>query len=131
MSWTFDLAQIFDGDRKHIARVVGASDATAADTATIAVDKSTLTGADGAAVTRLVVYAIEWTTNVSLKVAFDHTADDEIANLTGDGFIDWSSAGGLVDPDSTGGTGDITITPVGTAANDVYTVTLWCRKKVD
>lgn len=130
MAWSFDVKTLYDGHRKHVVKVVGTSDGTGADITTIAVDKSTLTGADGLAVDRLVVYRLEWTTETALKVAFDHTADDEIANLTGVGCLDWSDAGGMPDPGSTGGTGDVTITTVDTAANDTFTVTLWCRKKV-
>lgn len=119
-----------DGPRNHMVVVTGVSDGTTNDVG-VAVDKSALVGSDGRAVTRLVVDQIEFATEIDLRLAFDHTADDLIAPLNGQGYFDWRRKGGLTDPGSAGGTGDITITPTGAAAGDSFTVTICCRKKVD
>lgn len=128
MAWTYDDDVIFDGERRHVVKVVGTGDGTGADTPHTAVDISTLT-VDGEAVDRMRIDTIEYDTTVKLLVTFDHTTDDEIANINGVGYLDWSEYGGKTDPQSAGGTGDIIITPVGTGANDQFTVTLNCVKK--
>ena len=64
-----------------------------------------------------------------VTLAWDHTTDDEIAVLSGQSVIDWSSIGGNVDPQSTGGTGDILLTTDGGADGSSYDITLYMRPK--
>jgi len=59
-----------------------------------------------------------------VKIAFDHTDDDTILVLDGVGEMDFKRDGGLQDPASSGGTGDIKFTTVNTTANDSYTIKL-------
>jgi len=130
MAWNFDKDIIVDGPRRHAVKITGTGDGTGTDTETIAVDISTL-DIEGRSVDRLRVNSIEYDTTVKLKVSWDATTNDEIANISSgsQGFLDWTPYGGRTDPQSAGSTGDILITPQGSAANDQFTVTLDCIKK--
>jgi len=128
MAWTFDKDVMVDGPRRHVVKITGTSDGTGTDTETTAVDISTL-DVEGRSVGRMRVNSIEYDTTVALKIAWDATTNDEIANIKGQGYMDWTPYGGRTDPQSTGSTGDITINPQSTASNDQFTVTLDCIKK--
>lgn len=96
-------------------------------------DKSAYTGPDGSAVGRFVIEKIQYAVSgCQLLLEFEHTTDDEIAILQGDGCLDFSQNSkyqGFVDPNSTGGTGDIVATTLNTDAGDTASITLWLRKK--
>ena len=81
--------------------------------------------------TRTTIEQIEWSIQgfSSVRLFWDHTADDEIAVLAGAGFKDYREYGGLVDPASAGGTGDILITTAGAALNATYDITITFRLK--
>lgn len=95
------------------------------------VDISTLTNANGATATYSSIDKIVYdvSTGMTVAVEFDATTNDEIAMLFGQGTFDWTDVGGIVDPKSTGTTGDIKFTTVGHAAGDTYTITLYLRPK--
>jgi hypothetical protein len=129
MADAVDSLVVFSGRRRYVARFTNLSDGTG-ESAVIKVDKSTLVGPDGTEPSKLVVEKIEYNCDgMSVSVAWDHTTDDEIAILAGYGCFDWTEAGGLVDPGSTGGVGDIVFTTNGHAAGDSYNVTLFLRLK--
>lgn len=130
MTWTYDVQTLFDGDRRHVVKVVGLSDGADDDVGT-AVDISTLTGPNGEAVDRLSIQSVEYSSTVAFRLAFDHTANDEIAYMPADsGYLSWEKYGGFTDPASAGGTGDVLITPVGSAADKQMTLTIDCIKKI-
>lgn len=133
MAITADTVTLFSGKRKLAYRFTAVQDAVAADeSAVVKVDKSTLTGLDGTEPGRLVIEKVRWAMQGfnSIRVLFDHTTDDEAVVLSGSqGEMDFESVGGLVDPNSTGGTGDILFTTQGGAANATYQVDLYLRLK--
>ena len=62
---------------------------------------------------------------MQVRLLWDHDTDDEIATLSGGGAFDWSSIGGLTDPRSAGGTGDVLLTTNGHTAGDSYDITIY------
>ncbi len=74
-----------------------------------------------------VMYSIA---GMAVKISFDHTADDTVLVLSGDGQMDFCNKlcgvdpGGMTDPASAGGTGDILFSTLGADLNDTYTVIL-------
>lgn len=81
------------------------SDATG-ETAVQKVDISTLSGTP----TKVRITRMKWSvTGMNVNVLFDHTTDDRVLVLTGNGEMD-ESDGPIVDPGSTGGTGDVLFT---------------------
>jgi hypothetical protein len=88
------------------------------------VDISTLIGTPTAVIIDQVWFTVS---GMAVLIEFDHTTDDEALALQGTGYQDYRGAGGITDPGSTGGTGDILFTTVGQAANDSYTIILDIR----
>lgn len=131
MADTVDVRSLFIGKRRAAYRFTNVSDGTG-EAAVVKVDISTLTGPDGvSAATKTVIEQIEWSMQgfTSVRLFWDHTTDDEIVVLAGSGFKDYREYGGLVDPASTGGTGDILLTTAGAAANATYDITITLRLK--
>jgi len=96
---------------------------TTGESAVVKVDKSATPAASGLLAIEKVVYNIQGFTYV--LIAFDHTANDTAVVLgPGTGTIDLTEVGGIIDPNSSGGTGDIVLTTVGNSANDTYDITL-------
>lgn len=101
-------------------------------TDSIIVNKSSYTGPDGTEVGRLVVEEI--ISDIQgynfCKVEFDHTTDDEIVTLgAGQNYYDYRDFSGKVDPNTTGGTGDVVVTTDGAADGASASITIRCRKK--
>lgn len=130
MADVVDQKTIYSGRRYHTVHRNNQSDGTGEANQTV-VDISTLTDAFGRVCDYSVVDRIEysvWGFNyVVLK--WDHTTDDEIAILSGQGVLDWTEFGGKVDPKSAGGTGDILLTTDGGADGSGYDITLTIRQK--
>src|SRR3990167_957324 len=118
-------------ERRLVVNSVFTIDGTEATV--ILVDKSGFTGPDGTEPGRLVIEKIEWVFDgMKALLAFDHTTDDEIAELAGVGEIDFTNGGryqGFVDPASAGDTGDIIATTQTTDSGDTGSITLYLRKK--
>ena len=114
--------------RRYIVRFLNVYVDTG-ESAVVKVDKSTLTASNGAEPRDLIIDEIEWTIQgyTYIKLLWDHTTDDEIAVLTGTGYRNYWSSGGLKDPRSAGGTGDVVATTVGTTAGNSYDITINCR----
>jgi len=120
---------VFRGTKRFIVTLTSVSDGTG-ETAVVKVDKSTLIGPDGTEPSRIVVEKIEYAMDgMACRLYWDHDADDEIAMLSGAGYFDWTEGGGLCDPASAGGTGDIILTTFSHALGDSYTITLFLRLK--
>lgn len=132
MADTVDNKVIFTGPNKYIIRCTNVSDGTG-ESAVAKVDISTLTGPDHVnAPTKTVIEEIQWSIQgfTSVRLFWDHTTDDEIAVLgTGNGYFNFKNAGGLVDPASSGGTGDIVLTTAGAVSGATYDITLVVRLK--
>jgi len=103
-------------------------DVAAIEAAVIKVNKSDYTGLNGLEPSKFAIYEMRWNVGGTgiLQLYFDHTTDDEIMALSGEGFVDWTENGGFIDPASTGGTGDIVLS---SAAGATYSITMKLRKK--
>lgn len=131
MADTVDSIVLFNGRRKRVVRLLNISDGTG-EAAVIKVALSGITGPDGTPTTKTVIEEISWSVQgfTSVRLLWDHTTDDEIAALAaGNGYINYKNAGGLVDPASTGGTGDILLTTAGAVSGATYDITLVIRLK--
>lgn len=133
MADAVNVRYLYAGKRRHIVHCTNISDGTG-ESAVAKVDISTLTCANGILVpTYTAIDQIDFAINgfTSVRVLFDHSTDDLAAVLpTGVGTIDWWATGGLVDPRSSGGTGDLLFTTSGGASGSTYDITLWLRCKV-
>lgn len=93
------------------------------------VDISTLTDRNGATLTLAKISNIAWVTSFPyIKLTFDHNTDDMGIMLTGSGELSFERIGGLTDPASAGGTGDILLTAPASNTGAVYTVILTLEK---
>jgi len=82
-----------------------ASDSTG-ETAVQKVDISTLNGTP----TKVRITKMKWSVvGMNVHVLFDHTTDDRVAILSGDGEMT-EDMGPIMDPGSSGGTGDVLFT---------------------
>ena len=132
MADTVDTNVMIDGPRNYIARFTNVSDSTG-ESAAVKVDISTLLGPEpGQAPTSLSLLSATWNVQgfEGVKIEWDHTANDEIIICSGEGYVDFRRFGGIHDPRSAGGTGNIVFTTFGTAvANDTYDILLEFVKK--
>lgn len=110
----------FGGSRVAIFSFTNVSDGTG-ESGVQKIDISALPGAPTAVRITRVWYSIY---GGSVRVLFDHDTDDTVLVLGGSGHLDFRCFGGIPDPASTGGTGDIRFTTVGTVANDTYTIVM-------
>lgn len=119
--------------RRAVVRAEITSDGTGT-TDGILVDRSALAvGPDGTEAGRLVIEKIDYMVDgMQVIVEFDHDTDDLVISLVGQGTIDFAENGrfqGFIDPNSTGGTGDIIGTTVGHTAGDKAFFVFYLRKK--
>jgi len=106
---------------KYVGAFTNISDGTGESDVT-KVDISGLIGAPTKVKINEVWFAIF---GMSVEITTDHTADDTVLTLTGTGYFNFAIPfGGIVDPASAGGTGDVLFTTIGHAANDTYSIIL-------
>lgn len=137
MANTVDTKTLFNGRRTKVFHLFGDIDTAESDVAKI--DISAFTTSVGAIATYTAIDKIEYSVSGVGFVAleWDHTTDDEIAVLAGQGCIDWTPMGGNIDPRTAGGTGDILLTTVsGNAGAAIgvnnrlsYDITIYVRMK--
>lgn len=119
------------GSKRAIVHLTGISDGTG-ETNVVKVDRSAMI-LPGTAIapTKLHVASIRW--NIQgfqyIKLVWDHTADDTISLLSGNGYENYETYGGLRDPNTsndavTGAIGDIILTSIGAANGATYDITL-------
>lgn len=120
-----------EGARYALSRL-NVSDGTG-ESAAIVIDKSAMAigGQDPAvAVGHTAIERIRGINSgfTSITLAWDHTTDDVAVVIPAGAIdLDFSDLGGLHDPQSTGGTGDLVITTVGHTAGDIYHLILEVR----
>lgn len=108
----------FSGTNKYVATFTNTSDGTGeSDVAKINI--SGLAGAPIKVKINKIWYDIS---GMAVEMSFDHDANDTVLVLGDQGFLDFTSFGGIQDPASTGGTGDVLFTTIGETANDTYTI---------
>jgi len=121
---------LYSGRKRYSARFDNLSDGTG-ETKVLKIDKSGLVGPAGVEPSKLVIEELTWSISgfTAIELYFDHDADDPVAKMAGSGYIDYRQVGGLVDPASTGGTGDLLLSTIGAAADATYDVTIVARLK--
>ncbi len=122
--------KIYSSDKWEEWEFLNLSDGTG-ETDVVKVDMSTLTTYEGASVNMLSIYEIMWNVKGfnSVKVSFDGAPSDDALMLSGEGYRNYYSKGGYVDPTSGSPTGDILFTTNGGTAGSVYNVTMRLKKK--
>lgn len=121
---------LFSGTKRYNVVLTNVSDGTG-ETNVVKIDKSTLTGPEGAEPGSIAIEYIEWDIQGFdyVKLAWDHTADDTALVLYGGGLMDMTDRSKLIDPASAGGTGDLLLTTSGLGATFSYTIHLRCILK--
>jgi len=120
-----------NSDRYYAVQITNICDGTG-ESDVKKVDVSTLSGPNGQTTTYLSLLEAKWSIQgfTYVKLEFDATTDDELLVMSGDGGVSFEAFGGLVDPKSTGTTGDIFLTTAGNTSGDSYDITLVFKKKV-
>jgi hypothetical protein len=115
--------------KRHVLVRTSASDGTGEDGAVV-VDRSSLVDIHGDEPTALRIERIEWAIGgfSYLKLEWDHTSPDKAMILpAGAGEMCFDKVGGLKDPGSAGGTGDLIVTTPAGVATGVYTLMISLR----
>lgn len=124
MADTVDTVTLFRGTTRCAVRLTNISDGTG-ESAVVKVDKSAIAATLGITEpSKIVVEELYWNIQGfnSVRLHFDHTTDDELDVLCNSGYRDYKPFGGLVDPGSSGGTGDIILTTNGGASGSTYSI---------
>lgn len=124
-------------ESKYVVHLTGISGDGAGESDIVKIDRSALLLPGAAAPTapsRINISSIRW--NIQgfsyIKLAWNHTIDDTIAVLSGNGYDNWEEAGNLIDPNTsgdviTGAIGDVQLTSIGAAAGASYDITIVCQ----
>lgn len=116
---------IATGPRNHTAVFTNISDGTG-ETGVVKVDLSTFKIGTGEIATSITIDAVEWNMQGIdyIKLTWDHTTDDTALVLSGTGEMCFKKCGGLRDPGSAGGTGDLLLTTGAATSGGSYTLVL-------
>jgi hypothetical protein len=141
MADSVTAAVLLDNNKQHVVHLTGISDGTG-EAAVVKIDKSAIgVASDGAEAASLDIEFVQW--NIFgysyITLLWDHTTDDRAMVLAGVGQLDFSKlhlmdrkhGGLLVDPRSSGGTGDLLLTTTGHDAGDAYDILIGVRKAAD
>ena len=132
MADTVNIQTVFAGTRKHVIHLTNESDGTG-ESGVTKLDISGLIGPDGTAPTSVSLIEASWdvqsTNGGYVVLEWDHTTDDEMLVLGGSGAVSFEKLGGLHDPKSTGGTGDVLLTTDSFVDGDSYDITLVFKLK--
>lgn len=113
------VTKVIRNTNGHYSFLFGnASDGTG-EAAVIKVSTASLTGLP----TRLQITKIKWAIQgMAVAILYDASTDDRVAILTGDGQIDEGNDGPIIDPQSSGHTGNVLFTTYGASSGDGYTI---------
>ncbi len=118
---------LFEGDKKLITHYQNVSDNTGGTTKIV--DVSALTprqdGATPSTVTlNKIWYSVSMTAKVdAVKLMWDADTDATFLTVEGDGYLDYSSIGGIKNNEATNFTGDVVFVMPACTANDSATIT--------
>ena len=118
---------LFEGDKKIVTHYQNVSDNSGGTTKIV--DVSALTarkdGATPATVTlNKIWYSVSMTAKVdAVKLMWDADTDATFLTVEGDGYLDYSSIGGIKNNEATNFTGDVVIVMPACTANDSATIT--------
>ena len=131
MADTVNTNVVFKGTRKVTLQLSNLSDGTG-ESAVAKVSVASYLLPSGAAPTAFIIESIMWNIQgfAGVRLYFDATTDDEAVFLApGFGFFDWKAEGGIMDPRSTGSTGNIVLTTAGASSGATYDITITVRLK--
>lgn len=128
MADTVDTLVLRNSKTAYCLRLTNISDGTG-ETLVNKLDISTLTGPDGTPPTSVTLLEAAWSIQgfTSVRLFWDHTTDDEMIVMTGNGYRNYTAVGGAHDPRSAGGTGDVLLTTANTTAGNTYDIVLLFR----
>ena len=118
---------LYEGDKKLVTHYQNVSDNSGGTTKIV--DVSTLTargdGSTPATVTlNKIWYSVSMTAKVdAVKLMWDADTDAAFLTVEGDGYLDYSSIGGIKNNEATNFTGDVVIVMPACTANDSATIT--------
>ena len=116
---------LVDGDRNVVMKFTNLSDATG-ESAVLKVDVSALNGAPSRVKIAKVHYDIQ---GMAVNILWDATTDVTALLIgAGQGTLDFSCFGGLINNAGAGVTGDILFSTIGASLNDSYTIILEMQK---
>lgn len=132
---------LLDSSKQIIVHLTNISDGTGEAAVAKIVKAAVAAAVGGAAPASLELEFARWAIQgfTSVRILDDHTADDTLLVLSGNGYDDFTCEGqvrdlrsteGLKDPRSAGGPGDIVLTTAGAVAGATYDITLGFRKAV-
>ena len=119
---------LFSGDRELVTHYNNVSDNTGGSTKIIDVDAAANNRSDGTSCSRVTLnkiwYSVSMTAKVdAVKLMWDADTDATFLTLEGDGYLDYSSIGGIKNNEATNATGDVIIVMPACTANDSATIT--------
>lgn len=109
---------------RYWVHVTNESDGTG-ESDIVKIDKSSFTDRNGEELPFLRIAAVVWSIQgfSKVKLETDHTTDDTMLVMgSGSGFRNYEHVGGLFDPNSAGGTGDLILTTTGAASGSSYDI---------
>lgn len=119
-------SSLYDGGTEIIVHITNISDGTG-ESSVVKVDRSAL--ANGSVIKKLNLQEIRWNIQgfTSVRLYWDHTADNTIMVLSGNGYEYFKHA--LVDPNTsadvvTAAIGDVLLTTAGAIAGATYDITM-------
>jgi len=113
---------LFSGINRYAARFTNISDGTG-ETNVVKIDISALPGSP----TRTAIEEVSWDVQgfSAIKITWDHSTDDTADVFSGRGARSYKDVSYLFDPASSGGTGDVLFTTLGTnASGNTYDIVL-------
>lgn len=125
MADTVDTLIQLQGKRRVRMRFTNLSDGTG-EAAVAKVIRANFTNLVGSIPGKLLIEKVQSSIQgfAGVRINWDHTTPDE-AIFLGAGWVEKEFEPALADPGSAGGTGNITFTTQGPAANATYDITLW------
>lgn len=130
---------VIETQEELVIHLTNISDGTG-ESAVSKTTKSGLKSTAGTAPASLDIEQVRWAIQgmTYVKLVWDHTTPDTALLLSGNGFDDFRGndrafrnairTGGLLDPRSSGLTGDLKLTTVGAISGGTYDITLWLHK---
>ena len=119
---------LFSGDRKLITHYNNVSDSTGGTTTIVDVSATANNRSDGTTLSKVVLnkiwYSVSMTAKVdAVRLVWDADSDATFLTLEGDGYLDYSSIGGLKNNNATGVTGDVKFVFPACTSGDSATIT--------
>ena len=122
---TVSTTVIHDVNDRYVVHLTNECDGTG-ESAVAKVNISALTMKDGTVPTKTGIIDIQYSIGGFNYVVleWDHSTNDEIAVLSGNGILEFGEWGSKLDPASAGGTGDIQLTTDGNVDGAHYDILL-------